>query len=127
MMNAVTKGRFLGALLALVAFGLGVAVGALMWPRAQQPRMMTVTATNAIPTELTALGLSEAQLRQLGPILLRGRDRVVRVIDQFTPAVQASVDSTDVEIRTILTDAQRMKFDSIRAANPQLRRVIHRE
>jgi hypothetical protein len=124
MTSTVRKGRFLGALLALAAFGLGVAVGALMLPRAGAPRTLLFTATDEIPTDLTKLGLSDAQRRQLGPILIRGRERVVRVVDQFTPAVQAGVDSTDSEIRTILTDVQRAMFDSIRAANPPIRRVI---
>jgi hypothetical protein len=85
-----------------------------------------VTATNAVPTELTALGLSEAQRAELGPILLRGRDRVIRVVDRFTPVIQAALDTTDTEIRAILTQEQRRQFDSVRVAHPPLRRVLRK-
>ena len=126
MSKVVRKARLLGALLAATAFALGVAIGALMWPRAPRMQTLMVTATNAVPTELTALGLSEAQRAQLGPILLRGRDRVIRVVDRFTPVVQAALDTTDTEIRAILTQDQRRQFDSVRAANPALRRVLRK-
>jgi len=126
MSNAARKARLLGALLAATAFGLGVAIGALMWPRGRQTQALMVTATNAVPTELTALGLSEAQRAELGPILLRGRDRVIRVVDRFTPVIQAALDTTDTEIRAILTQEQRRQFDSVRVANPPLRRVLRK-
>lgn len=124
MKDTVRTRRLIGALVAAAAFGLGIAAGAMLCARQRQPATLTFAATDAMPAELLGLGLSDDQRARLGPILVRGRDRILRIVDRFTPAVQAGLDSTDDEIRTILTGAQRVKFDSLRAANPPLRRVI---
>ena len=86
-----------------------------------------MTATDRIPRELERLGLTDAERPLIHDALLRGRERVLHVTDALQGRMQSAVDSTDIEIRALLSDAQRASFDSARRANgPQLRekRVI---
>ncbi|MFN8574485.1 MAG: hypothetical protein U0132_20705 [Gemmatimonadaceae bacterium] len=124
MTDTVGRRRLFGAALALVAFVLGVAVGSMLPTRRAGSRMITITTTNEIPAELAPLSLTDAQRTEVVQVLSRGRDRVVRVVDSFTPVMQAAMDSIDAEIRPILTPQQRTTFDSLRAADPPLRRVL---
>lgn len=122
-MNSVLVARLVGSLVVIIAFAAGVLTG-LAAGRKREPIRLTVTATDAVPVELDALQLTDSQRAHVRQLLRSGRDRVLSVVDQFTPAMQAAIDSTDAEIRLILTDAQRLAFDSVRAANPPLQRII---
>lgn len=125
MIQPLTRLRLLGALLAAIAFAAGLAAALVLVDRREPPRLI-ITATNEVPRELERLSLSAAQREQLRPILQRGRDRVVRIVDEFTPRMQAAMDSTDAEIRAILDVTQARQFDSTRRTNPPLRRVLRR-
>ena len=126
-MNPIAKARLLGAMLAATTFAAGVAVGMALAARRPHPAGVTMIPTDQIPQELERLSLTDGQRRALAPILRRGRDRVIGVIDQFTPFMQTAADSTDAEIRVVLDARQRAAFDSARRASPRLRRVTHRK
>jgi hypothetical protein len=123
MNTSLARARALGALLALATFALGIAAG--MWYRGRvQPGVnITVTATDRMPQELERLGLTDAERAPSQAALRRGRDRVLRSRDLLDSLMQIAVDSTDQEIRVVLSPEQRASFDSARRANgPPLRR-----
>jgi hypothetical protein len=117
-------------MLAVATFALGVAAGLWLAHRPQPGVNIDVVATNAIPRELERLGLTTAQRAPIQAALTRGRDRVLGVADAFQGRIESAADSTDQEIRALLSDSQRASFDSARRANgPQFRRkrvVEHR-
>ena len=123
----IARARLLGAAALIGAFALGCA-GTWLALRARDPGVrVMITATDAIPTELERLTLSDAQRAQVQQALSRGRDRVLRVVDAFEPEMQAAMDSTDQEIRAMLTTQQRTQLDAARAkSGPPLtrRRVL---
>lgn len=129
MISSLTRARAYGALLALATFALGVAADAWYRGRPQPGVNITVTATDQMPRELERLGLSDAERASIAVALRRGRDRVLRARDQLDALMRSAVDSTDQEIRSVLTDAQRASFDSARRVNGSpLRRksvIIH--
>lgn len=127
MISSLARARLAGAVLALATFALGVASGVWYSNRELPGLDIRVTATDRMPRELERLGLSDAQRAPIHDALLRGRERVLRVTDALQGRMQGAVDSTDTEIRALLSDAQRASFDSARRANgPPLRqkRVI---
>jgi hypothetical protein len=129
MISRLSRARVYGAALALAMFALGVAVGMWHSQREQPGTNIRVTATDRMPTELQRLGLGAAQDSAVREALRRGRDRVLHVGDEIHGRMQSALDSTDAEIRVLLTPQQRASFDSARKVNgPQLReeRVIHR-
>jgi hypothetical protein len=130
MISSLARARILGALLALTTFALGVGAGVWYRGRVRPGITITVTATDHLPAELERLGLTEAERGPVHAALQRGRDRVLRARDQLDILMHSAVDSTDQEIRAVLTDAQRASFDSARRVNgPPLRRketFIHR-
>jgi hypothetical protein len=130
MISSLTRARVYGALLALATFALGVGAGIWYRGRIRPGVNITVVATDAMPRELERLDLSVAERASIGAALRRGRDRVLRARDQMDVMMQSAVDSTDQEIRALLTDTQRASFDSARRANgPPMRRrevIIHR-
>ncbi len=121
--DSLQRARIAGALWLLGAFGLGC--GSMWWvlrDRGTGVRVM-ITATDALPSELQRLRLSDTQRSEAQAALSRGRDRVLRVVDSFEPAMQSAMDSTDQEIRLMLTDTQRAQLDSSRALHgPTMRR-----
>ena len=127
MISSLARARLAGAVLALATFALGIATG-IWYSNRERPGVdIRVTATDRIPRELERLGLTDAERPLIHDALLRGRERVLHVTDAFQGRMQSAVDSTDIEIRALLSDAQRASFDSARRANgPQLRekRVI---
>jgi hypothetical protein len=117
MISSLARARFAGALLALVTFGLGIATG-IWYSNRELPGVdIRVTATDRVPRELERLGLTDAQRPQIHAALLRGRERVLHVTDAFQGRMEIAVDSTDQEIRAILSDLQRAAFDSARRVN----------
>jgi hypothetical protein len=130
MTSALARARFAGGMLALATFALGVAAGLWLAHRPEPGLNISVLATNAIPRELERLGLTNAQRAPIQAALTRGRDRVLGVTDTFQGRIEAAADTTDQEIRALLSDGQRASFDSARRANgPQFRRkrvIVHR-
>ncbi len=127
MISSLARARVLGGLLALGAFALGMLAGTRFTERDRPGVSITVTATDRMPRELERLNLSEPEREQIQAALGRGRNRVMRARDQIDSLMSSAVDSTDQEIRGILSDAQRASFDSARRANgPSIerRRVI---
>ena len=123
MMSSLARARALGALLAIGVFALGVFAGVRYAEREHPGVSIRVTATDQMPKEIERLGLTDAQRTAIQAALRRGRDRVMRSRDQIDVLMETAVDSTDEEIRALLTTAQRASFDSARRVNgPALRK-----
>jgi hypothetical protein len=56
-------------------------------------------------------GLNDQQTRQVEAILQRRRPRVDSLMAAVRPQLRAAYDSTNAEIRQVLTPGQRVKFD----------------
>ena len=125
-MSAMSRARLLGLVVVVLAFVAGVATGMAIDRRPRQGVSVTVTATNAMPRELEQLGLTESQRTTIRGILVRGRDRVIRVVRDFEPMMRTAVDSTDREIGAVLTPEQRLALERYRKDNPPVmeRRII---
>jgi len=123
MITSLARARALGALLAIGTFALGVAAGTWYANRVRPGVNITITATDRMPRELERLGITEAERAPIQAALRRGRDRVLRVRDELSVHMLIAVDSTDQEIRTLLSPEQRAAFDSARKVNgPVLQR-----
>ena len=123
MMKPSRRARLMGATLLIITFAAGFWAGRFAKP-SSTPFRMIIKATDDVPDELDRLDLTDAQRERLKLVLRRGRARVERVVVDFDPRMQAAVDSTDAEIRALLNRQQRAAFDSMRIANPPLRRHI---
>src|SRR5689334_182324 len=106
MTEGLRRARIQGALLLIAAFALGILVGVTATPRARKAPQMLLTATNEMPQEISRLDLSPSQREAIQKALRRGADRMFSVIQEFDPRVQSAVDSTDAEIRAVLTPQQ---------------------
>ncbi|MDQ2766140.1 MAG: hypothetical protein M3Y30_03185 [Gemmatimonadota bacterium] len=123
MISALTRARAYGGLVALATFALGVAAGVWYAGRTPPGVNITITATDRMPRELERLGLTDAERVPIQEALRRGRDRVLRANGDMAARVQVAVDSTDQEIRALLSPEKRASFDSARRVNgPALRR-----
>src|SRR3954467_10063017 len=124
MIDTIGRARIIGALVLLIAFGGGVAVGHYWLPK-EPPEgiMISMKATDAIPAELTKLDLSDAQKTQIRVFLHQGTERVGRIMHQFTAPIDAAVDSTDQQVRSVLTTDQIRMLDEIRRSHPLRTRV----
>ena len=117
-MSPIVRVRVLGSIVIVLAFVAGIVTGMAIERRPRLGVNVTVAATNAIPRELERLGLTDAQRGQLGPILTRGRDRVMTVVRDFEPRMRDAMDSTEVEISAVLTEAQRAELAAYRKEHP---------
>jgi Spy/CpxP family protein refolding chaperone len=66
------------------------------------------------------LELSEAQRAQIEQIFTARRAKTEMVLQDVEPRIQAQRDSTDLEIRAILTPEQQAAFEEMVAARPAL-------
>ena len=127
-MSPMLRARLLGSAVVALAFVAGVATGMAVERRPRPGVRVTVVtnATNAVPRELEQLGLTDAQRSELRQVLTRGRHRVLSVVRTFDPAMKAAMDTTELEIGAVLTEAQRAALAEYRREHPQLRdeRVI---
>lgn len=127
-MSPIMRARILGSIVIALAFVAGIATGVAFERRPRQGVnvMVTATVTNAMPRELEALDLTEAQRAQLRGILTRGRDRVMTVVRDFEPRMRGAMDSTEMEIGGVLTESQRAALAAYRNEHPLIRdeRVI---
>lgn len=122
--NGLVRARVWGAVALAFAFAFGFCAAWLVLRERIAGMQVTITATDELPDELVRLGLSDDQRVQAREVIRRGRDRVLRVVDAFDPAMRAAMDSTDAEVRTILSTEQRAAFDAAREANgPPMRRT----
>ena len=127
-MNPFRRARMLGAALAVCMFVLGGFTGWLIARRPQGGTRLMVTVTDAVPAELDRLSLSPVQRDSVRMAIRRGRDRVLRVVDDFDPRMRAALDTTNAEIRLVLDSSQRVRFDSLRQATaPVLQRHLIRK
>jgi hypothetical protein len=127
-MSPLVRARLIGAVVLLGAFGAGVFVGRyLPQPEVDGVRVM-IKASDRIPLELDALGLTDAQRAALRPILQRGTLRIDSVMKSLLPAMDGAIGATDSEVRLMLTPNQRTALDAARRKHPmktiQERRVI---
>src|SRR3954468_18730844 len=127
MIDSIGRARIIGALLLLLAFGAGVATGHYWLPKEPPDGIMiSMKATDVIPAELTKLDLSDAQETQIRVFLHQGTERVGRIMHQFTVPIDAAIDSTDQQIRSVLTAEQSRMLDEIRRDHPLRRKVERR-
>ena len=119
-MSPLMRSRLLGSLVVVLAFVAGMATGMAIRPRSREGMTVTISAkaTNAIPRELESLGLTEAQRVELREILTRGRDRVLSVVRDFDPRMKAAMDTTEIEIGSVLTETQRAALAAYRRQHP---------
>ena len=117
MISSLARARAFGALLAIATFALGVAAGIWYAGRIPPGLNITITATDRMPRELERLGLTEEERVPIQEALRRGRDRVLHANSDLAARMQIVVDSTDHEIRALLSPAQRSSFDSARRVN----------
>lgn len=119
MIDAMTKARLVGALILMLAFGAGIAVGHYLVPRsAPNGIMITVKGTTRIPDELEALSLADTQRVAIRGFLREGTMRVGRIVREFTVPIDAAVDSTDRQIRSVLSVDQLRRLDDYRRDHP---------
>ena len=119
MMTAIGKARIIGAIVLVVAFGAGVAVGRYLLPPGQPVGVIiSVKGSTRLPAELEDLDLSDSQRRQVQGFLHDGTLRIGRIVREFTIPIDAAIDSTDRQIRSILTAEQNRLLDEIRKEHP---------
>lgn len=124
-MNSIVRARLMGLVVVLGAFAAGVIVGRRL-PQAHGVGVnLTVIQSDRIPAELERLSLTDSQRALIRTHLRTGSRRVQRVVEQFTIPMDAAIDSTDAEIRSVLTPAQNQELDVIRRDQP-LKRVRER-
>ena len=117
MISSLARARAFGALLAIATFALGVAAGIWYAGRIRPGLNITITATDRMPRELERLELTDAERVPIQEALRRGRDRVLHANSDLAARMQIVVDSTDQEIRALLSPEQRFSFDSARRVN----------
>jgi hypothetical protein len=123
MMDTIGRARMIGAVVLLLVFGAGVAVGHYVIPRrVPEGIVVSVKASNRIPRELEALALSDSQRARITRILGQGTSRVGQVLEQMMVPMNAVIEDTDREVRTVLTAAQNRRLDELRRDRP-LRRM----
>lgn len=118
MIGAIGRARLVGGLVLVAAFGAGVAVGRYYPERERAGVMIKVTSGTKIPRELEALSLTDTQRVLIRGHLRAGTERVGRVVRGFTVPMDAAIDSTDREIRSVLTEAQNRRLNVIRKDRP---------
>jgi Spy/CpxP family protein refolding chaperone len=105
-------------LLAIFAAGAFSGAGMYRWAsHAQEPRHPhPERGPGMIHREL---GLSADQEKRVEAIMQKYRPELEAVIRETFPRVKAVHEKMDAEIRTILTDEQRQKFDEMQSRRPQ--------
>ena len=119
MMDTIGRARLIGAAVLAAAFGAGVAVGHYVIPRrVPEGVVVSIKSAGRIPRELEELDLQPAQRERIRDILNAGTRRVGRVLETLMVPMDAAIDSTDAEVRQVLTPAQNRQLDEIRKVRP---------
>jgi len=101
----------LAAVALLLTFVAGALAGAA-WERFQHRRDHAGTREHRIGEMMKhRYGLSDGQAARIEAIVTRRRPRVDSLMATIEPQVRAAFDSTNAEIRAVLTPAQRAAFD----------------
>jgi xanthine/CO dehydrogenase XdhC/CoxF family maturation factor len=105
--------RLRGGLLLVVVFVAGL-ISALAADRLPGSRGLITVEAPPLPEEISRLHLTVSQEHAVEAILARSRADAGRVLVEMAPRLAAILDSTDAEVRAVLTPAQRVAFDGER-------------
>jgi hypothetical protein len=128
-MNAPTKATLYAVLALVAALLIGVAAGYGLFHR-DDPRMRSGMKQSAF--EMTMLGISRGWLldslglnpsqRAVVDSLLNGAATYAETsVERMMTSVRARTDSTRDQVRAVLNDQQRVRFDSLLRAAPPVR------
>jgi|WetSurMetagenome_2_1015567.scaffolds.fasta_scaffold235756_2 hypothetical protein len=110
------KSRTGAALILVVTFALGAAAGGLGY-RLIEKRASAVNPRNTpghlVKEMAEGLNLDAAQKARLEEIVGRSRERYRKLSEQFRPQYDVIRDQTRQEIRQILRDDQKQRFEEI--------------
>jgi hypothetical protein len=107
------RARIRAGLLLIVVFVAGV-ISAIAMGRLDGSRALITVEAGGMPREIARLHLTPAQEQQVDTILRRSRADAEKVLLSTIPRLKAILDSTDDQVRTVLTPTQRAEFDAER-------------
>lgn len=113
--------RLLTALILLGTFAVGIAAGAGLYhwvARNPKPPLMGPPRFGPIP--LQELKLTAKQDDQIRKIFERHRGELEKVMQGTFPKVRTIIQKINIEIREVLSDEQRAKFDELLEKMPPL-------
>ncbi|HEX6748569.1 MAG TPA: hypothetical protein VF092_14825 [Longimicrobium sp.] len=101
------------ATLALVLTFVAGALAGAAWERVRGDQPRRHRGPRAVAESMQRrYGLTDDQRRRIDAIMQRRRPRVDSLLASVRPQLRAAMDSTNGEIRVVLTPAQRKKFDA---------------
>lgn len=112
------------AALAITSVFLAGLFAGLAVARLSSPGSDPAPAATGLTASLDALDLTSEQRQRIERILSGSQGRTDRALEEVLPRLQAVVDSVDGEIREVLTDEQRIRFEEIRRHRIVRRDVI---
>lgn len=119
------RARFGGkAALAVAGVFLAGLFAGLAVARWSSPAADPAPIAAGITTSLDALDLTPEQSQQIERILAGSQARTDRALEEVLPRLRAVVDSVDGEIRAVLTEDQRVRFEELRRHRVVRRRVM---
>jgi hypothetical protein len=105
--------RMRGLVLLLAVFAAGVAAGIGLDRAVGSGSKLETRLSMDMPAALDRLGLTPEQRRAVDSLLERSAPRARAAMAEMVPRLGAIADSLDVELRRILTPAQRVRLDSL--------------
>jgi hypothetical protein len=105
--------RMRGLVLLLAVFAAGVAAGIGLDRAGGSGSKLETRLSMDMPAALDRLGLTPEQRRAVDSLLERSAPRARAAMAEMVPRLGAIADSLDVELRRILTPAQRVRLDSL--------------
>src|SRR5512133_3749830 len=102
----------------LGVFVAGAVTGAQLYRWGERSSLPFPPPRMPPPMRFRALGLSAEQERQVDAIMRKHHPEVEAVLREGFPRLRAIHDRIDAEIRPLLTEEQRLKFDSMKSESP---------
>jgi hypothetical protein len=122
MIDRISRARVIGALILVIAFAAGVLVGRYLPREPREGVTIIVRGSARIPEELEELGLTDSQRTIIRGFLHDGTLRIGSIVREFSVPIHAAIDSTDRQIRSVLSESQNRRLDDFRRVRP-LRRM----
>jgi Spy/CpxP family protein refolding chaperone len=117
-----SKLRLLTGLMLLGTFAAGAVTGAGLFasfgPRRPPPPLGVGPGARREPPFLRELDLTPEQRTKADAIFEKHRQALEQLFEENAPRVKAVTDQVDAELLTILTDAQRAKFEELKSHRP---------